>query len=132
VKQVLQNNNYRIDLGHRDGIYHINSLRKFLGEETQNNRPIMTVLTTDDTEHADWFVQMPDTEAIAKITRRNTRTNEENRCSPDADGVMTPAGRERISEQKENRRAHDEVTVNKKPRHGMVTSTDTDFVIGGT
>ena len=149
VKQVLQNNNYRINLGHRDGIYHINSLRKFLGEETQNDRPVMTVLTADDSEYADSFVQVPDTEAMAKIARETRRTIDENRRPTDTDGVMTTAGRERIgrrtelgagkaitdtTERRETRpgdSADDKMLVNKKPRDGMVTSTDTNFAIGG-
>ena len=67
VTEILPNNNYRIFLGHRYGVYPINSLRKFLSEKS-DDRPTMTILTAADLDNeSDCFEDLL-TDAQPKIT----------------------------------------------------------------
>ena len=110
VTEILPNNNYRIFLGHRYGVYHINSLRKFLSEKSDSDRPTMTVLTATDVDNeSDCFGAT--FEPIAGPIKTSNVTQQ-----VPADKAINQTAR----------------TQDAQPcGDGMVPLPDTDFVIGG-
>ena len=52
VIEVLRNNNYKLDFGRRQGVLHINQLRKFVERQNDDGPPqtVATLITSDDSD----------------------------------------------------------------------------------
>ena len=132
VTEILPNNNYRIFLSHRYGVYQINSLRKFLSEKSDTDRETMTVLTTADLDNeSDLFDDLL-TDTQPKMTQDALDSHDRNGTTfePLAGPIKTRNATQQVPADKAiNQTAR---TRGAQPcGDGMVPLPDTDFVIGG-
>jgi len=108
VTETLPNNNYRIFLGHRYGTYHINSLRKFLQDE--NEIDCSTCFSVVDDRIDTPLYETGKQDANKSINQQADQSVDRNPPQPAVDTTVR--------------------TTDGIYSDGMVTSTETDFVIG--
>ena len=125
VTETLPNNNYRIFLGHRYGTYHINSLRKFLQDDNEIDCTTC-FLVVDDRIETPLYEAGKWTQSTVGETDTATQTGDRDANKSINQQADQPVGRDPPQPAVDTTvRTTDGIYSD-----GMVTSTETDFVIG--